>query len=165
MLLRYIDNSTASLFRIVHQYPEEGDLEKLMIDWNVYALVPWFNELQMNSYLNRCDEILYEWMDTTISKGIEKDIEQFLFAIKYNLVRTQESSRSRICNHLSSSVGDLANARRLQSLNHSTTYWMFPLKETGEDEQPTLWLRTMSTLRYLESNDRSIRHFTRSYEQ
>jgi hypothetical protein len=136
MLLRCIDNSTACLFRIVDQYQEEGDLEKMVIDRNVYALVPWFNELQMNSYLNRCDEILYEWMDTTISKGIEKDIEQFLFAIKYNLVRTQETCRSRICNHLEQFCWGFGEPDDFNPSTIQRLIGCFPLKKLDKMNNP-----------------------------
>jgi hypothetical protein len=97
MVLRCIDTARVGLFRRDTRVPEGSDQSELMNDRNVYVLVPWFNELQMKAYLDRCEEILNDYK---VSGGLEKDTELLMFAIKYNLVRTQRQTTANICCHL-----------------------------------------------------------------
>jgi hypothetical protein len=96
MLLQIIDSARASLFCLASDLGEGSDREELINRSNVYALVPWFNELQMNAYLNRCDEILLHEYTVKIPEGVKENMKQLLFATKYNLGKMEIVVAARV---------------------------------------------------------------------
>jgi hypothetical protein len=103
VVLRCIDPSNALLFT---PEPRVDDILSSYQD-APRVLAPWFNELQMQPYLNRCDEILCTKIDENIthekirdgrvtSAEMAKLVEDLTFAINYNLTNTRDEIESKI---------------------------------------------------------------------
>eukprot|EP00956_Cyclotella_meneghiniana_P024814 scaffold50477_cov32-Cyclotella_meneghiniana.AAC.2 len=104
------------LFRLFEDAPfNEGDVLNFS---NVRKLTPWFDELQMEGYLSRCDEILNnEVEDVTAGKPEDLDglVELLSFAVTYNLGQTQRSVGIEISRLLETFLWGFGDAFHLRS--------------------------------------------------
>jgi hypothetical protein len=93
LIMECIDSKNALLLS------EDHNDDDVLNGSNVRALIPWFDELQMEAYLTRCDKILDE-----IVGGFEDDIstliEDLSFATRFNLHETRNSLERSISNLL-----------------------------------------------------------------
>jgi hypothetical protein len=99
-LLECIDPASAVLFSKKSDEDEHEPYDDCVLNrWNAHTLAPWFNELQMQPYLAKCDEILLTKIDVSDHGArrlqfdhdcIQKLVSDLSFAIRYNLKITRD---------------------------------------------------------------------------
>jgi hypothetical protein len=124
LFLECIDPSKAARFRLEEEYYEDfdyyidpdeqeegiGDADKgaLLNATNVMKLAPWFHELQMESYLRTCDDVLYyderkysRWRDTdTIQQEKMRLLNLLPISVNFSFENLQRTAERKICDLL-----------------------------------------------------------------